>query len=192
MINTNAVTTLVLIFAVGVCSACYFPEPSGPVEEPFARAERELREAKDEYDRWLALTDYAFEAVDRLPKETVRESANELLRMAPKYRNDWNYGNAIHKANLALGRLALREDDIAASKEYLKRAGETTGSPQLDSFGPNMTLAKELFERGERQALIEYFELCDRFWDLDFGKLRKWSNEVKAGIEPDFGANLLY
>jgi hypothetical protein len=179
-----------LCFIVTV--SCFVEERQGPVEEPFSRAQRELREATDEYHRWLALTDYALVAVDRVSNEEVRESANETLRLAPKYRNDWNYGNAVHKANLALGRVALREGDLVASRKFLVRAGETPGSPQLDSFGPNMILAKELFERGERQVLLEYFRLCDRFWDLDWGKLGRWSKQVNEGVEPDFGPNLVY
>jgi len=31
----------------------------------------------------------------------------ELERLAPKYRKDWNYGNAVQDFNLVLGRLAL-------------------------------------------------------------------------------------
>ena len=188
--NTRRMAVTLHLLVAVTCASC-FPEP-GPLEDPFVKADRELNQAKDEYHRWLALTSYALVSVDRVSNEQVRQSADEALRVATKYRGDWNYGNAIHKANLALGRVALRSGDTVAATQYLKRAGETPGSPQLNSFGPNMTLAKELLERGEREAVIEYFKLCDRFWDMDWGKLNQWSKEVAAGKQPDFGANLLY
>jgi hypothetical protein len=109
-----------------------------------------------------------------------------------KYRSDWNYGNAIHKGNLALGRLALREGKIDAAEEFLLRAGRTPGSPQLDSFGPNMLLAKELLENDRREKVLEYFALCGKFWEVDHGQLKQWTAQVRARKEPDFGANLIY
>ncbi|MEM8947647.1 MAG: RNA polymerase subunit sigma-24, partial [Planctomycetota bacterium] len=65
-------------------------------------------------------------------------------------------------------------------------------SPQMDSFGPNMTLAKELLEKGEKEVVLEYFELCRTFWDMGHGRLDQWAKDVKAGNTPVFGPNLLY
>ena len=70
-----------------------------------------------------------------------------------------------------------------------RRAG-VDGSPVLGSFGPNTALAKELLEHGERETVLEYFELCSRFWDPE--KLGVWADLVRAGRIPDFGGNLLY
>lgn len=61
----------------------------------------------------------------------------------------WNSGNRIHHGNLILGRIALTQGDVAEAKTRLLAAGKTPGSPQLNSFGPNMMLAKELLELGE-------------------------------------------
>jgi hypothetical protein len=93
---------------------------------------------------------------------------------------------------LILGRLALRSGDLKEAGEYLIEAGKTTGSPQLNSFGPNMTLAKELLEKGERDVVIEYFQLCAKFWRMHRGRLAEWESIVKGGGIPDFGANLRY
>ena len=71
-------------------------------------------------------------------------------------------------------------------------AGQTPGSPQLNSFGPNMSLAKELAEKGETDAVIQYFDQCRKFWRMGADKLDTWTKAVKAGIVPDFGGNLLY
>ena len=41
--------------------------------------------------------------------EDARKYAKELLTLAQKFQNDWNYGNAIQDGNLVLGRIALRD-----------------------------------------------------------------------------------
>jgi hypothetical protein len=93
---------------------------------------------------------------------------------------------------MVLGRVALRKGDLEAAKRELMEAGRTPGSPQLNSFGPNMSLAKDLLERKETDTVLAYFELCGKFWALEQGNLRRWSVLAKAGEMPDFGPNLLY
>lgn len=114
------------------------------------------------------------------------------MALLPEYKGRGNYGGAMHDANLVLGRIAVREGRIEAAKSYLIAAGESPGSPSLDSFGPNMTLAKDLLEKGERDAVLEYFQLCRAFWKMGGKKLDQWNKEVMRGKIPDFGANLLY
>ncbi|MDE0052850.1 MAG: RNA polymerase subunit sigma-24 [Gammaproteobacteria bacterium] len=99
-------------------------------------------------------------------------------------------GQSLHHGNLILGRVALMEDDVEGAKRHLLEAGRTSGSPTLNSFGPNMRLALELLERGERQVVLEYFDLCSKFWPRS--KLEEWAALVKAGRIPEFGANLNY
>jgi len=157
-----------------------------------AKADAELAASSGEYSRWLALGDAAMMNVEAGSPDKARSYAEELLRLAPKYSKDWNFGNALHKGNLTLGRLALRAGDMESAKRYLLEAGRTPGSPQLNSFGPNMTLAKELLEKSERTAVLEYFGLCGKFWKMGGDKLREWGALVKDGLVPDFGANLVY
>jgi hypothetical protein len=105
---------------------------------------------------------------------------------------DWDYGNAVHDGNMVLGLVALRSGSVAQAREYLLEAGKTPGSPQLNSFGTNMQLAKELVEKDERDVVLQYFDLCRKFWKMDRGRLDQWSATVRGGGTPDFGANLLY
>ena len=95
-------------------------------------------------------------------------------------------------ANLVLGRIAVRDGRIDDAKRYLIEAGKSPGSPQMDTFGPNMSLVKDLLEKGEREVVVEYFELCRKFWKMHAGRLDKWSQQVKDGKVPDFGANQVY
>lgn len=100
--------------------------------------------------------------------------------------------DVIHHAHLRLGRIALLQNDRETAKRELLEAANVSGSPVLSSFGPNMTLAKELLEKGEKDAVLQYFERCRKFWSYHADYLDKWTAEVKRGTMPDFGANLLY
>jgi len=101
-------------------------------------------------------------------------------------------GHSIHHGNLILGRVALERGEVDDAKKYLIAAGKTSGSPTLNSSGPNMKLAKDLLERGEQEIVLEYLDLCAKFWKLDRGRLKEWRALMKAGITPDFGANLIF
>jgi hypothetical protein len=116
--------------------------------------------------------------------------AQELEREASQFKSDWNYGNAVHYSNLALGRAALVDGKLEDAGRYLIRAGQTPGSPQLDDYGPDMTLALELLNRGQRQPVLEYIESCERFW-FNRGKspLKQWATTVREGGIPDFGSH---
>jgi tetratricopeptide (TPR) repeat protein len=104
----------------------------------------------------------------------------------------WNHGNNVHHGNLVLGRMALSTGNIDEAKERLIAAGKTPGSPQLDSFGPRMRLAEELLQKHEKEIVLEYFDLCSKFWTLGESRLAEWSAIVEDGGIPDFGGNLHY
>jgi hypothetical protein len=103
---------------------------------------------------------------------------------------DWNYGNEIHDGNLVRGLIALKSGNIPGAVHDLIEAGKTPGSPQLNSFGPDMTLAKGLLEVGERNAVLEYLGLCRKFWKLGEARIDSWTEKILAGGTPDFAMNL--
>ena len=114
----------------------------------------------------------------------AREYAEAALR-EPCHECD-----APHEANIVLGHIALAAGDVSLASEHLLAATRVTGSPALRHFGPNMVLARELLERGQRDVVLEYMELCRSFWDSP--RLTAWAEVVRDGEIPDFGANLLY
>jgi hypothetical protein len=163
-----------------------------PVGERFELDEKELAAAKTDRDRFYALSGVAKGSVIFGRDEDARRYATELLSLAPRFQKDFNYGNAIQDGNLVLGRIAVREGHIDEAKRYLRMAGESPGSPQMDSFGPNMSLAEDLLEKGERQSVLDYFEACRKFWKMSNGRLDGWAHDVQAGKMPNFGPNLEY
>jgi hypothetical protein len=86
--------------------------------------------------------------------------------------------------------VSLKTGNIDSACKYLIEASKTPGSPQLDSFGPDMTLARELLEQGKKDAVIEFLENCSKFWKIKeiIGKdlCQEWINAIKSGYKPDF------
>lgn len=161
-------------------------------EGRYKKALDELEAAHTDIGRFYAINDAAKAAFEVGKIEKAQAHAQEALDLASRFRDDWNYGNAIHDGHMVLGRIALRNGDLEIAKRELVEAGRTPGSPQLNSFGPNMSLAKDLLERKETDAVMTYFELCAKFWKLERGSLQRWSVLAKAGEIPDFGPNLFY
>jgi hypothetical protein len=155
-------------------------------------AQASISTSQTAYDRFLALTHAQLPAIECREYALAMAYASEALQLAPQFRQDWNYGNAIHNGHVVLGRLALVHGDVESACKELLLAGETPGSPQLDSFGPNMSLAKELLEQGQREVVVQYFEECRVFWRSDHGALKKWRILARLHIPPDFGSNLVY
>lgn len=114
----------------------------------------------------------------------------ELMLEHPEDGYRWNYGNAVFHGHHLLGQIALAAGDVNEAKNQLIDAAATSGSPQLGSFGPSMQLADALIKAGETETVLEYFDLCRRFWDRGAEKLDTWEKAVRAGIPPDFGPNL--
>jgi hypothetical protein len=138
----------------------------------------------------------------------------ELLSAATDPK-DWNYGNLIFYGNMILGQVALRNGDTAGAEDRLLSSGKTPGSPQLNSFGPNMSLVLDLLTAPAgasavlnhlrprptkkapaspdvQQTVLLFFDLCKTFWVTGNKQLELWSQQVQVGVLPDFGANLVY
>lgn len=136
-------------------------------------------------------------SLPRLAKAALKAGA---LEKAAAYAHDLldlpatdpMFGQAVHDGNMVLGVVAVRRGDLAQAKRNLAESAKTTGSPTLDSFGPNMQLAKALLEQGERDAVLEYFESCKSFWKMGAQTLDSWAATVRSGGIPRFGANLVY
>ena len=143
----------------------------------------------DAINRDPLLTRLARSAFEARQIDKAKKYATEML---DQQREDWNAGNNVHYGNITLGRIALAQNDVEEAKQYLLAAGKTKGSPQLNSFGPNMILANELLKLGENEAVLEYFDLCSKFWDMGDEKLKQWSATVKEGGTQDFGGKLYY
>jgi tetratricopeptide (TPR) repeat protein len=152
----------------------------------------DLSAATSEIERFYALNRASKNALQAGNVQEAEALANELASLAPKYASDWNYGNAIQDSNQVLGRIALSKGDVAAARKRLLASADSKGSPVMNSFGPNMQLAKALLEKGERDVVLDYFQRCGKFWISGKDRLAAWTASVKKGDIPEFGPNLRY
>jgi len=149
----------------------------------------ERSKTNPEWHRALLMT-AAKAAIEAEAVDKARQMATEALAQAGS-RNDNTTGQTIHDSHVVLGRADLRSGKIDEAKTHLLQAGRVTGGGSLTSFGPNMSLAKELLERGERDTVVLYLEECEAFWP-NRGILAQWIQTIKSGGTPNFAANLVY
>lgn len=187
----------VILAIAGIASAQQLPaadttRPGSSESETVSKNASGSTATDDDRNKFYQLTRMTTRAFADGDIEKAKAYAQELLKQAPIMQDDWNYGNALHVGNFTLGRIALAAGDMEKAKYYLIESGKTPGSPQLNSFGPNMLLAKELLEKGEREVVVQYFDLCAKFWKKHDGQLDEWNALVLKGEMPDFRANLRY
>ncbi|MCG8084077.1 MAG: hypothetical protein AB2689_23435 [Candidatus Thiodiazotropha taylori] len=137
-----------------------------------------------ELKRFYVISREIDEALFTNELERVSSLAKEYLELSEKYPKNWNYGNATHNAHVALGIVELRKKNITASASHLVLAGQSTGSPQLDSFGPDLKLANVLLKKGQREAVAKYLSGVKRFWEMDEGRIDSWLKDIEAGKTP--------
>jgi len=154
--------------------------------------ERALRDTHEPRERLRDLPNAAQAAFESGDYELAAAYSREGLTLALDPEYVASNADAIHYGNIVLGRIALRRGDMGVASAHLLKAAEVRDSPHLATFGPNMMLARELLENGERKSVLEYFDLCGKFWTSDERKLSHWRASVLSGGVPDFGANLHY
>jgi tetratricopeptide (TPR) repeat protein len=142
------------------------------------RKTKELYRRRYLYDH---LAEIAYEAGEW---SVAENAAKKSLSLSGKIRKDWYDGNAIHNGNCILGRLALRSGQLKKAISHLDRAGQTYGSPQLNSFGPNMRFAQEMLRAGQREAVIRYLNECKRFWEGKSETLSDCIAQIERGKSP--------
>lgn len=116
----------------------------------------------------------------------AKQFAERALALAPTFQDNWNYGNAIHLGHTVLGLLALNNQDTLTAISELYASGQTPGSPQLNSFGPTMQLAKALLKVGQVEPVLAFIEDCRSFWEMGDAWLALWERRIHEGHVPNF------
>jgi tetratricopeptide (TPR) repeat protein len=170
-------------------SICYaelsnFYRRRGRYHEALVETEVILLLQLSESDRLDCLMQLSHLALLTGDSPRAKWAAEKSLLEAEMYKDDWNYGNVVHAANIVLGRIMLQEGDTERARQYLLLASYSDGSPQLSTFGPDFTLAKELLEAGDRDSVLLFLEKCKVFWQLGSEKLEKWSKAIRVGQIP--------
>jgi tetratricopeptide (TPR) repeat protein len=153
--------------------------------EKVALLEKSLSIAGEGPPRSYALPELAQAYLQAGDTAKAADAAHQVLTLAEN-RSDPNYGGALHTGNIVLGRIAVKQGDLEEAKRRLLAAGNTPGSPTLNSFGPNWNLAQELFAKGERDTVLAYIDLCRKFWKMGESRLDTWAAAIREGGSPNF------
>jgi tetratricopeptide (TPR) repeat protein len=160
-----------------------FGIPGENIENPTERA-------LEEYNRVLALTQNP--AARRALSGDMADAAFKIgdFPVAAEFAKIYLKSSdrpAVQRANTILGRVALRANDITSAKRYLLDSVDSGAERDIGLSGPMLVLAKELIERGEREAVLEYLQDCLALWPRGEAILRIWIAEIQEGKTPNFG-----
>lgn len=175
--------------AMLIIDAANSPQPSldpGAAQLALAELEPVLRPDPHTVDDLVSLLTAA--ELSRLASEDPKafEYASRALVVAEKdfNSNTWPVGQAMHEGHRILGHIALNRGDVNQAKRELLLAGGTNGSPTLNTFGPNFSLAAALLARGETEVVLTYLEQCVRFWKSGQETLSTWIGAIRDGQSP--------
>ncbi len=138
------------------------------------------------------LDDRAYEELEKGNYDLAKKLAKELLNLSNDFKDNWNYGNAIHHANIILGLISVKEGNVGKAVGYLKESGKTPGSPQLDSHGPSFCLAMELILLDRNDDVLDYLSQVEVFWEYGYKVLPEWRKTIESNDIPDNWQRLKY
>ena len=147
---------------------------------------------------------YRFEVLKNLSRAAIRAQdidrasafAQELVLDFGQTSYARTYDQAAHIGNTTLGLVAMRRNDIAKAKEHLMasiRAPLRMGYNNLGQI--EMSLAKEIFEKGEKDSVLEYLKLCQTVPNFkiypesyadEVHALKLWIGQIEKGTTPNF------
>ena len=67
----------------------------------------------------------------------------------------------------------------------MSKAGKSSGSPQLDSFGPELDLANLLLKQGKAAEVKSYLLDIQTFWKMDNGIVNEWIEAIDRNEKPE-------
>jgi len=103
-------------------------------------------------------------------------------------RENAGSGDAIYTGNLILAQAALDNNDVTNAKRYLLEAATTSGAKRIEQNGLDTSVARVLFDRGEKDAVVEYLHRGRQLWPQGAQQITRWENAIKAGRRPNFNA----
>ncbi len=192
----NMILTAVVIIGLLAINPLYASEDDVPCDKCAKSSEYSWNPSNkyvtSKLQRFYSLDDQITAAFSAKDYDSAKDLISEYLELASIYRCNWNYGNAIHDANRILGLISVRNGEIDEAAAYLVKAGKSTGSPQLDSFGPELDLANELLKLGRTEEVLIYLKGIGSFWNMNDGRINKWVKEIENGGKPEINRFPVY
>ena len=90
-----------------------------------------------------------------------------------------------NRGNVILGRVALAHGDKAEARERLLASLRVPESTNLPFNGPDLTLAQDLVDSGEKDAVLQFLEQSRSVWKFDRGQIDHLIKVVGKSPSPD-------
>jgi hypothetical protein len=84
-----------------------------------------------------------------------------------------------HIGQTILGRLALAHGNAAEAKEHLLASVKPPASIKSPSLRPNMLLAQEILDTGDKDTVLQFLEASRTLWPFDQGRIDHMVNFIK-------------
>lgn len=97
----------------------------------------------------------------------------------PQGPYDYNLGQTL------LGRLAVVHGNTVEGKERLLASLKPPAKFKNPVFQPNMTLAQDIYDAGDREAVVEFLEAARPIWKADHGRIDRMISFVKKAPSAD-------
>ena len=159
-----------------------------PETERFAMLGNLAVSAHRESESAASYDDFTMGNIAKSARERAKKYAEDLLDLAPKFRNHPDYGAAIFKANMVLASLEFRDGDLEASIRHMRKAAQAPASEELvySESIVSWGLLKKLLTAGERDSVIEFLEQLAQKSVVRRDDLHKWAAAIRGGQMPTF------
>ena len=111
--------------------------------------------------------------------QAAERDAGQVLASAPKNANAYNAAQTI------LGRIAASKGDLNEAKARLIASITMPASLKNANFEPNMTLAQDLYDAGQKDAVLEFLEASRIVWKGERGRIDRMISFVKKAPSVD-------
>lgn len=149
-----------------------------------ARLFSEILSLAREADRPRLLPELAKAEFEAGADEAAGRDAQRALDSLPEIpgRNANLAAELINRANSVLGRIALARGDLSQAKARLRASLAVPSDATAFRFnGPDLSLAEDLADAGESDAVTEFLEASRAFWLYDRGQIDRIIKLVRSG-----------
>lgn len=124
-------------------------------------------------------------AFDAAHWDLARSSANDILSRVKAGTCVLSESSfLLHTAHITLGKLAIREGNIAEAQRELENAVSIPYSLLLTIKGLDTTLPAALLKLGETECVLQYLQRCKLLWKNEHELLERWTQDVQSGRTP--------
>ena len=165
------------------------------IRNPASRNAIDVKVAKQSLDQYELAYELAGEdpagrsrALRRLPEIAFAAGqdakAREYAELAVRDRSESDHFEHLHRGNIVLGKLALREGDLKEAKARLLGSAAAPSGSDIIWFQPDFALASSLLERGLKRAVLRYLRLWSKLRTDGQNKMEDLIVLVRSGRVP--------